>query len=137
MAKTKTTPARWSICARPLAEESVLKASVIIGFGGGCLTSIAILAAGLISRDIHYVKVATTLMGTTDSCLSNGQASICTGFPDWRHTLHGVGSYKGQEGCLNGAKVIKNGLIPVARYSFVPSKAGVPKKIIKVKDEQL
>jgi len=57
-----------------LVELNVSKASVIIGFGGGCLTNIAGLAAGLIFRGIHYVEMPTTLMGITDSSLSNKQA---------------------------------------------------------------
>ncbi len=57
-----------------LVEENVSKASVIIGLGGGCLTNIAGLAAGLIFRGIHYVEMPTTFMGVTDSSLSNKQA---------------------------------------------------------------
>ncbi len=57
-----------------LVERGVSKASLIIGFGGGCLTNIAGLSAALIFRGIHYVEIPTTLMGVTDSCLSNKQA---------------------------------------------------------------
>jgi 3-dehydroquinate synthetase len=57
-----------------LVEQNVSKASVILGLGGGCLTNIAGLAAGLIFRGIRYVEMPTTLMGVTDSCLSNKQA---------------------------------------------------------------
>jgi 3-dehydroquinate synthetase len=57
-----------------LVEENISKASVIVGFGGGCLTNIAGLAAGLIFRGIRYVEMTSTLMGITDSCLSNKQA---------------------------------------------------------------
>lgn len=57
-----------------LVEQGVSKASLIIGFGGGCLTNIAGLSAALIFRGIHYVEMPTTLMGITDSCLSNKQA---------------------------------------------------------------
>ena len=57
-----------------LVEKGVSKASLIIGFGGGCLTNIAGLSAALIFRGIHYVEMPTTLMGITDSCLSNKQA---------------------------------------------------------------
>jgi len=57
-----------------LVEQGVSKASLIIGFGGGCLTNIAGLSAALIFRGIHYVEVPTTLMGITDSCVSNKQA---------------------------------------------------------------
>lgn len=57
-----------------LVSLKVSKASIILGFGGGCLTNIAGLAAGLIFRGIHYVEMPTTLMGITDSSLSNKQA---------------------------------------------------------------
>ena len=57
-----------------LVDRGISKASLIIGFGGGCLTNIAGLAAALIFRGIHYVEMPTTLMGVTDSCLSNKQA---------------------------------------------------------------
>jgi 3-dehydroquinate synthetase len=57
-----------------LVEQGISKASLIIGFGGGCLTNIAGLSAALIFRGIHYVEMPTTLMGITDSCVSNKQA---------------------------------------------------------------
>ncbi|MDR1246352.1 MAG: 3-dehydroquinate synthase [Clostridiales Family XIII bacterium] len=57
-----------------LVDKFVTKGSVIIGFGGGCLTNIVGLAAGLIFRGIRYIEMPTTFMGVTDSCLSNKQA---------------------------------------------------------------
>lgn len=57
-----------------LVGQNISKASIILGFGGGCLTNIAGLAAGLIFRGIRYVEMPTTLMGITDSSLSNKQA---------------------------------------------------------------
>lgn len=57
-----------------LVEKFITKGSIIIGFGGGCLTNIAGLAAGLIFRGIRYIEMPTTFMGVTDSCLSNKQA---------------------------------------------------------------
>jgi 3-dehydroquinate synthase len=57
-----------------LIEKSISKGSIIIGFGGGCLTNIVGLAAGLIFRGIRYVEMPTTLMAITDSTLSNKQA---------------------------------------------------------------
>jgi len=57
-----------------LVERDLSKASIIIGFGGGCLTNIVGLAAGLIFRGIRYIEMPTTLMGITDSTLSNKQA---------------------------------------------------------------
>ncbi len=57
-----------------LVDRNISKSSIILGFGGGCLTNIAGLAAGLIFRGIRYVEMPTTLMGITDSTLSNKQA---------------------------------------------------------------
>ena len=57
-----------------LVAKGITKGSIVIGFGGGCLTNIVGLAAGLIYRGIRYVEMPTTLMGITDSTLSNKQA---------------------------------------------------------------
>ena len=57
-----------------LVEKNISKSSIIIGFGGGCLTNIVGLAAGMIFRGIRYIEMPTTLMGITDSTLSNKQA---------------------------------------------------------------
>lgn len=57
-----------------LVERNISKGSIIIGFGGGCLTNVVGLAAGLIFRGIRYIEMPTTLMGITDSTLSNKQA---------------------------------------------------------------
>lgn len=57
-----------------MVENFITKGSIVIGFGGGCLTNIAGLAAGLIFRGIRYIEMPTTFMGITDSCLSNKQA---------------------------------------------------------------
>jgi len=57
-----------------LVEKDISKGSIIIGLGGGCLTNIVGLAAGMIFRGIRYIEMPTTLMGVTDSCLSNKQA---------------------------------------------------------------
>lgn len=57
-----------------LVAKGITKGSIIIGFGGGCLTNIAGLAAGLIYRGIRYIEMPTTMMGLTDSTLSNKQA---------------------------------------------------------------
>jgi 3-dehydroquinate synthetase len=57
-----------------LVDKFVTKGSIIIGFGGGCLTNIVGLAAGLIFRGIRYIEMPTTFMAVTDSCLSNKQA---------------------------------------------------------------
>ena len=57
-----------------LVSRFVTKGSIIIGFGGGCLTNVVGLASALIFRGIRYVEIPTTFMGVTDSCLSNKQA---------------------------------------------------------------
>jgi 3-dehydroquinate synthetase len=71
--ENKTFQTLEQVC-EALVERDVTKASVIVGLGGGCLTNIAGLAAGLIFRGIRYVEMTTTMMGMTDSCLSNKQA---------------------------------------------------------------
>lgn len=62
-----------SLCEQ-LVAKGITKGSIVIGFGGGCLTNIVGLAAGLIYRGIRYIEMPTTFMGVTDSCLSNKQA---------------------------------------------------------------
>jgi 3-dehydroquinate synthetase/DNA-binding IclR family transcriptional regulator len=57
-----------------LVARGITKGSIVIGFGGGCLTNIAGLASGMIYRGIRYVEMPTTFMGITDSTLSNKQA---------------------------------------------------------------
>lgn len=57
-----------------LVAKGITKGSIAIGFGGGCLTNIVGLAAGLVYRGIRYVEMPTTLIGITDSTLSNKQA---------------------------------------------------------------
>ncbi len=71
--ENKTFQTLEQVC-EALVKRDVTKASVIVGLGGGCLTNIAGLAAGLIFRGIRYVEMTTTMMGMTDSCLSNKQA---------------------------------------------------------------
>jgi 3-dehydroquinate synthetase/DNA-binding IclR family transcriptional regulator len=57
-----------------LVARGITKGSIVIGFGGGCLTNIVGLASGMIYRGIRYVEMPTTFMGITDSTLSNKQA---------------------------------------------------------------
>lgn len=71
--ETKTFQTLESLC-ETLVEKNVSKASLVIGFGGGCLTNIVGLASAMIFRGIRYVEIPTTLMGVTDSSLSNKQA---------------------------------------------------------------
>ncbi|MBP2654790.1 MAG: hypothetical protein H6Q73_2359 [Firmicutes bacterium] len=109
-----------NLCEK-LVQNQISKGSIIIGFGGGCLTNIVGLAAGLIFRGIRYIEMPTTLMGITDSTLSNKQA-ICgkTGknqfgmyyapiflFGDTKYLLSE--SISGRKFCITEA--IKNGFI--------------------------
>lgn len=71
--KDKTFANLESLCEQ-LVSKGITKGSIIIGFGGGCLTNIVGLTAGLIYRGIRYVEMPTTMMGITDSTLSNKQA---------------------------------------------------------------
>nr|WP_320132921.1 2-deoxy-scyllo-inosose synthase [uncultured Holophaga sp.] len=71
--KAKTFQNLEYLC-ETLVDKNVSKASLIIGFGGGCLTNIVGLSAAMIFRGIRYVEIPTTLMGVTDSSLSNKQA---------------------------------------------------------------
>ncbi|MBP1626867.1 MAG: hypothetical protein H6Q00_1342 [Holophagaceae bacterium] len=57
-----------------LVARGITKGSIVVGFGGGCLTNIVGLASGMIYRGIRYVEMPTTFMGITDSTLSNKQA---------------------------------------------------------------
>jgi len=84
----KTFATLENLC-ETLVAKNVSKASIVIGFGGGCLTNIVGLASGLIFRGIRYVEIPTTLMGITDSCLSNKQAV------NGRHGKNQFGFYYG------------------------------------------
>lgn len=57
-----------------LLREGITKDSILISLGGGVTGNITGLAAALIYRGIRYIEVPTTLMGMTDSTLSNKQA---------------------------------------------------------------
>ncbi|MCD7981238.1 MAG: iron-containing alcohol dehydrogenase [Clostridiales bacterium] len=57
-----------------LVAKNVTKGSIIVSFGGGCLTNIVGLSSAMVYRGIRYVEMPTTTMGITDSCLSNKQA---------------------------------------------------------------
>ena len=72
-----------------LVAKNISKASIIVGFGGGSLTSIVGLASGLLLRGIRYVEIPATLLGVTDSCLINKQAV------DGRHGKNPFGYYYG------------------------------------------
>jgi 3-dehydroquinate synthetase len=69
----KTFPCLGLLC-NELLDRKVTKDSIVIGFGGGLICNIAGLAASLIFRGIKYIEIPTTVMGQTDSSLSNKQA---------------------------------------------------------------
>jgi 3-dehydroquinate synthetase len=70
---TKTFATLEDLC-ETLVDRNISKSSIVVGFGGGCLTNIVGLAAGMIFRGLRYVEMPTTLMAVTDSSLSNKQA---------------------------------------------------------------
>lgn len=71
--KDKTfTNLEW-LC-ETLVAKGITKGSIMISFGGGCLTNIVGLASAMIYRGVRYIEMPTTFMGVTDSCLSNKQA---------------------------------------------------------------
>ncbi|WP_005032271.1 2-deoxy-scyllo-inosose synthase [Holophaga foetida] len=86
--ETKTFKTLEHLC-ETLVGQNVSKASLVIGFGGGCLTNIVGLASAMIFRGIRYVEIPTTLMGVTDSSLSNKQAV------NGRHGKNQFGVYYG------------------------------------------
>lgn len=55
-------------------DADITKSSIIIAFGGGCLGNIVGMSASMIFRGIRYIEIPTTLLGITDSTLSNKQA---------------------------------------------------------------
>jgi 3-dehydroquinate synthetase len=57
-----------------LVEQHVSKDSILLALGGGVIGNVVGLAAALIYRGIRFVEVPTTVMGQTDSTLSNKQA---------------------------------------------------------------
>ena len=85
--KDKTFVRLESLC-ETLVEKGITKGSIIMGFGGGCLTNVVGLAAAMIYRGIRYIELPTTFMGVTDSCLSNKQAV------NGRHGKNQFGVYK-------------------------------------------
>jgi 3-dehydroquinate synthetase len=63
-----------SILCERLLEAGATRDSLVIALGGGVVSNIAGLAAGLVFRGIRYVDVPTTLMAQTDGALSAKQA---------------------------------------------------------------
>ena len=62
-----------SLC-EDVVRRGATKDSILIALGGGAIGNIVGLAAALIFRGIRFVEVPTTVMGQTDSTLSNKQA---------------------------------------------------------------
>lgn len=67
----------WSrlgdLCER-LVHAGATKGSIILALGGGMVSNLVGLAAGLLFRGVRYVDIPTTLLGLTDGTLSNKQA---------------------------------------------------------------
>jgi 3-dehydroquinate synthetase len=57
-----------------LIARGATKDSVLISLGGGAMGNLVGLAAALVFRGIRFVEVPTTIMGQSDSTLSNKQA---------------------------------------------------------------
>jgi 3-dehydroquinate synthase len=70
---TKNLETLAGLC-QELVKDGISKCSIVIGFGGGCLTNIVGLTAGMIYRGVRCVEMPTTMMAVTDSSLSNKQA---------------------------------------------------------------
>lgn len=73
MESDKTLQGLSQLCEE-LVARGVSKRSILIAFGGGVTGNLVGLAAALIYRGIGFVEMPTTLMGQTDSTLSNKQA---------------------------------------------------------------
>nr|VFJ46090.1 MAG: 3-dehydroquinate synthase [Candidatus Kentron sp. DK] len=71
--RNKTFATLSRLC-EDLVRRRISKNSILIAFGGGVIGNIVGLAAGLVYRGIRFIDMPTTLMGQTDSALSNKQA---------------------------------------------------------------
>ncbi|MCN9244629.1 2-deoxy-scyllo-inosose synthase [Streptomyces sp. RY43-2] len=61
------------LCER-LVHAGATKQSIILALGGGMVSNLTGLAAGLLYRGVRYVDIPTTLLSLTDGTLSNKQA---------------------------------------------------------------
>ena len=61
------------LCER-LVAAGVTKDSIVMALGGGMISNITGLAAGLTYRGIRFVEIPTTMLNLTDGTLSNKQA---------------------------------------------------------------
>jgi 3-dehydroquinate synthase len=61
------------LCERLIAAGAT-KRSLILALGGGMVSNLVGLAAGMLFRGVRYVDIPTTLMAITDGVLSNKQA---------------------------------------------------------------
>lgn len=57
-----------------LVQVGATKGSIILALGGGMVSNLVGLAAGLLYRGVRYVEIPTTLLNLTDGVLSNKQA---------------------------------------------------------------
>ncbi|MBI0378699.1 iron-containing alcohol dehydrogenase [Streptomyces albiflaviniger] len=71
--RAKGWPQLTDLCER-LVAAGVTKDSVIAALGGGMVSNVVGLAAGLIYRGVRFVEIPTTMLNLTDGTLSNKQA---------------------------------------------------------------
>jgi 3-dehydroquinate synthetase len=71
--KNKTSGVLIDLC-ESLVNRGATRDSVLLAFGGGVTGNVVGLAAALVYRGIRFVEMPTTLLGQTDSALSNKQA---------------------------------------------------------------
>ena len=57
-----------------LLQKGLSKNSILVSFGGGVICNLTGMLAGMLFRGIRFIEVPTSLMGQTDSSLSNKQA---------------------------------------------------------------
>ncbi|MFX4291770.1 2-deoxy-scyllo-inosose synthase [Streptomyces bohaiensis] len=69
----KSWEALTDLCER-LVHAGATRQSIVLALGGGMVSNLTGLAAGLLYRGIRYVDIPTTLLGLTDGTLSNKQA---------------------------------------------------------------
>jgi 3-dehydroquinate synthetase/predicted O-methyltransferase YrrM len=71
--KQKSLYALDNLCFE-LISKRISKDSIIAAFGGGSVGNLVGMAAALIYRGVPFIEIPTTLMGQSDSTLSNKQA---------------------------------------------------------------
>lgn len=69
----KGWPQLTALCER-LVAAGATKDSIVGALGGGMISNLAGLAAGLVYRGLRFVEIPTTMLNLTDGALSNKQA---------------------------------------------------------------